>query len=99
MRAAGSKSRIVFGIVCIAIVLMSGMIQAAHIHRDLRTDRDCSLCMVAHSAVRAAPPIVLPHISAPVAEVEMVRRVEVPRRVVFVRLAIRPPPEAAVLFA
>lgn len=99
MRAAGSKSRIVFGILCIVIVLMSGMIQAAHIHRDLRTDHDCSLCMVAHSAVQAAPPIVLPHISVPVAEVEPLLIRAVPRAAAFVRHTIRPPPEAGVLFA
>ena len=99
MQSARPKIRLAFGIVCAAIILLSGMVQAAHFHHDLRSKPDCSLCVVAHSAVHAPPTIAIPHVSTPVAEVEPVWHIAAPRRIVSFQPTIRPPPETAVQFA
>lgn len=94
MRSALFRSRCLFGLVSIALILMSGMIQAAHFHASGQADHDCALCLAAHSVARVAPPIALQFSSRTVASLTQTRSIAMPRRAVFFRLAIRPPPVA-----
>lgn len=84
------------GVVCIALVLMSGMIQAAHFHAMGQTDHDCTLCVAAHHVATVAAPIALDCSSLAVAPITVARSFENPGRTAFFRLASRPPPLAAV---
>jgi hypothetical protein len=103
MRAVFSKTRMnwasVVGVVCIALVLVSGMVQVAHFHANGQVDHDCALCMTAHQIARMAPPIALGFQSSAVALVVVVRSVFRPRRPVFFRLISRPPSSGIVTLA
>jgi hypothetical protein len=94
-----SRSRGVFGIVCIALVLMSGMLQAAHMHAGGTPDHDCALCVAAHHVARVAPPVTLHFSSRQVAAPAPVRTLHRPRRAVYFRLSSRPPPSSSALIA
>jgi hypothetical protein len=89
----------VLGGLCIALVLLSGMIQAAHFHASAQPDHDCSLCLTVHSVAHVATPIVLRVTSRPVAALAPLRCIARPRPAVHFRLASRPPPEAPSLLA
>lgn len=89
---AVSRYRVIFGMVCIALVLMSGMAQAAHFHATAQADHDCALCVAAHSVAQAAPPVALHLVSVQVAALAPARTLHMPRRAVFFRLISRPPP-------
>lgn len=103
MRSILSRLRIsralLIGSVCIALVLLSGMIQAAHFHPSGQPDHDCALCLTAHSVAKVAPLIALHFTSAPVASLVLARSIERPRPAVHFRLASRPPPAASSLLA
>jgi hypothetical protein len=83
---------LVLGSLCIALVLMSGMIQAAHFHADTQADHDCALCMTAHSVAQAAAPVALLFTSLRVETPPAARTIARPRDAVHFRLASRPPP-------
>jgi hypothetical protein len=99
MRLAVSRSRGLIGIVCVALVLMSGMIQATHFHASGEPDHDCTLCMAAHHVARIAPPVTLDVRSVPVARVIVPRSLSRPRPAIFFRLSSRPPPLGSALLA
>ena len=52
MRSILSRIRLnwvsALGILCIALVMISGMAQAAHFHASGTIDHDCALCVAAH---------------------------------------------------
>jgi len=81
----------VLGVVCISLVLVSGMAQAAHFHTGA-PDHDCALCVAAHSVAHASIAITLHLCSLQIAPVSAARSLTMPRRAVFFRLASRPPP-------
>ncbi|HTW47461.1 MAG TPA: hypothetical protein VMD92_05905 [Acidobacteriaceae bacterium] len=83
---------LVLGSLCVALVLMSGMIQAAHFHADGQLDHDCALCMTAHSVAQAAAPIALIFTSRQVEALAAPRTIARARDAVHFRLASRPPP-------
>jgi len=87
----------VLGIVCIALVLMSGMVQAVHFHAA--PDHDCALCVAAHHVANVAAPIILNYSSLAVAPLTAGRSLSRPRPAVFFRLVSRPPPSGSALFA
>jgi hypothetical protein len=103
MRLVFSKVRLnwvcALGILCIALVMMSGMVQAAHFHASGTIDHDCALCVAAHQAAHAAPPVTLDLSSLPVTCLPTARRLVMPRRAVFFRLNSRPPPEGSAVLA
>jgi hypothetical protein len=103
MRRVFSRPRLnwvsALGILCIGLVLMSGMAQAAHFHASGTIDHDCALCVAAHSAANVAPAITLHLSSVQVAVVAPARRLHMPRRAVFFRLISRPPPSGSALLA
>ncbi|MGA9985772.1 MAG: hypothetical protein WA891_02345 [Acidobacteriaceae bacterium] len=99
MPIASPRLRGVFGIVCIALVLMSGMVQAAHFHASAQAEHDCALCVAAHHVAQAAAPISMDLISVQVNALAPVRRLHRPRRAVYFRLSSRPPPSSSALVA
>lgn len=103
MRAVFAKTRMnwasVLGLVCVSLVLVSGMVQVAHFHANGQADHDCTLCMTAHQIARMAPPITLAFQCQAVAAVVVARRVFRPQPAVFFRLVSRPPPTGSVRFA
>jgi hypothetical protein len=103
MRCVFSRPRLgwasVLGILCIALVLISGMAQAAHFHASGTIDHDCALCVAAHQATHAAPPITLDFSSVPVASLPAASRLVRPRSAVFFRLNSRPPPSGSAVLA
>lgn len=101
MRVVQSKTVLrwfpLLGILCISLVLLSGMIQAAHFHATGQTDHDCALCVAAHHVPRAAPQIALLINSRPVTRLLAPSRIRHPRRAVYFRLVSRPPPASPIL--
>jgi hypothetical protein len=85
------------GAVCIALVLMSGMVQAAHFHTGGQADHDCALCVAAHHVACATPAIQPTFSSIQVASIRPARSRPAPRRAVYFRLASRPPPPSSLL--
>lgn len=83
---------LVLGSLCIALVLMSGMIQAAHFHADVQTDHDCALCLTVHTVAHVTAPIALDFTSRPVEALAVPRAIARARDAVHFRLASRPPP-------
>lgn len=103
MRLVSPKMRIsralFMGVLCIALVLMSGMVQAAHFHASGQPDHDCALCLTMHSVAQATAPIVVHFSSRSVEALTLARTISRPRAAVHFRLASRPPPVATSLFA
>lgn len=85
------------GIFCISLVLLSGVIQAAHFHATGQIDHDCALCVAAHHVPQAAPQISLHINSRPVTGRLAPNQIHHPRRAVFFRLVSRPPPAHPIL--
>ncbi len=89
----------VLGIVCIALVLMSGVVQSAHFHASGAPDHDCTLCMAAHHVARMAAPVILNVSSVAIGEVTAASTIVRPRDPIFFRLSSRPPPSGSALLA
>ena len=98
MRFLSSKLRArsswiaLIGMVCVALVLMIGMVQAVHSHPSGHPDPDCALCVTAHQAVQVVALITLDVSSQPVEQVSPEPALQLPRRSFFFRLDCRPPP-------
>jgi hypothetical protein len=87
----------VLGIVCVALVLMIGVIQVTHAHPIGQVDHEgCSLCLTAHNAVQAVALVILAISIRPVTRVAVRVRREVPRQRFLLKLANRPPPALSV---
>jgi len=82
------------GIVCIALVLMSGMIQVAHTHPSGQLDHDCSLCITAHHVIQAVALVTLDLSSQLVSRLAPEPAIDLPSRNFFFQLSCRPPPAA-----
>ena len=87
MRSVLSRVRLnwisALGILCIGLVLMSGMAQVAHFHTSGTIDHDCALCVAAHHVAHAAPLIMLDYSSRPVDSLPSAIRRPKPRSAVF----------------
>ncbi|HTV14050.1 MAG TPA: hypothetical protein VME68_05000 [Acidobacteriaceae bacterium] len=77
---------------CIALVLMSGMIQAAHFHADAQADHDCALCLTVHSVAQVTATIAIHLTCFSVEPLYAPRTIARARDAVHFRLASRPPP-------
>lgn len=84
------------GIVCIALVLLTGILQVAHPHHSSHIDHECSLCMTAHHVVQGVVAVTLELSSQPVVRFVTVRVTPLPRQRFVLKLANRPPPSAPV---
>jgi hypothetical protein len=80
------------GMICVALVLMIGIVQVAHSHTSGHTDPDCAFCVTAHQAVQVVALITLDVSSKAIEHVSPEPELQLPRRVVFFRLECRPPP-------
>ena len=103
MRSVFSRLRLnwfsALGILCIGLVLISGMAQVAHFHASGTVDHDCALCVAAHQVAHAALLVTLMCSSAPVAAIAARGQCFQPRKAVFFRLFTRPPPSGSALLA
>lgn len=80
------------GILCVALVLMTGILQVTHSHPSGQPDHDCSLCVTAHHAVQAVVVVTLAVTSRQIARFVPVTFTPVPRQRFVLKLANRPPP-------
>ena len=85
----------ILGIVCIALVLFTGILQVTHSHPNGQIDRDCSLCFTAHHTVQAVVAVTLQVSSQPIARLAREQFAPLPRQRFVLKLAIRPPPVPA----
>jgi hypothetical protein len=86
----------ILGIVCIALVLLTGILQVSHPQSSGHIDRDCSLCMTAHHVVQGVVVVTLELTSQPVVRFVADRFTPLPRQRFVLKLANRPPPVASV---
>jgi len=95
---SGHRSQIsllsLVGILCVALILMAGMIQVAHNHPSGQPDHDCSLCTTAHHVIQVVALVTLALSSQPVATLATEPTRELPKRPFFFKLSSRPPPAA-----
>ena len=81
------------GMLCIALVLMAGMIQVLHTHPAGQVDHEgCSLCNTAHHVVKGVALVTLAVSILPVWRVASDKPIERPRQKVLHKLVNRPPP-------
>jgi hypothetical protein len=93
------RSLVVFlGIVCVALVLVTGILQVTHAHANGQIDHDCSLCFTAYQAVQIAVVVTVLLVSQPVARCTPEQFTPLPRQRFVLKLANRPPP-VPVVFA
>jgi hypothetical protein len=95
-RRSGSRPQFsvasLLGIICIALVLMSGIVQVAHSHPTGQPDHDCSLCTTAHHVIQVVAVTTLELSILPVTPVVSEPTRVVSRPALFFKLASRPPP-------
>ena len=82
----------ILGVVCIALVLFTGVVHVAHFHANGQIDQDCALCVAAHQAVRVAALVVVILCSQPVERRTAELASPTPRQRFVLKLANRPPP-------
>ena len=90
--------KIIVGLLCVALVVLSGTISATHTHgRDNTLHEDCGLCVAAHATVQvtAQPPVL--SLTRVITRVETVRAVRRPALKLAFDLFTRPPPDDAPL--
>jgi len=80
------------GVVCIALVFMTGLVQVVHSHTSGQPDHDCSLCTSAHQAIQVVALVALALSIVPVIAVATEPARRLPAPVFFFKLACRPPP-------
>jgi hypothetical protein len=82
----------ILGIVCIALVLVTGILQVTHTHTNGQIDHDCSLCFTAHQVVQIAIVVAVVLVSRPIARIAADEFSPLPRQRFVLKLANRPPP-------
>jgi hypothetical protein len=93
-----STARLLFGILCVLLVLLAGTLEAAHSHPGLAASHpDCALCVTAHvvALVVAAP--VLPAVAMLVETVPHLAPLSAARALSIFALYTRPPPSCLTL--
>jgi hypothetical protein len=80
------------GILCVALVLMTSVLQVTHSHPNGQPDHDCSLCVTAHHVAQAVVVVTLAVSSKPLARFVPESFTPVPRQRFVLKLANRPPP-------
>jgi hypothetical protein len=82
------------GMICIALVLMTGMVQVAHSHASGQPDHDCSLCTSAHQVIQVVALVTLLVSSVATVRILFEPACVLPVTTFFFKLASRPPPVA-----
>ncbi len=81
------------GVLCIALVLLTGFIQVVHTHPTGQVDHEgCSLCNTAHHAVQTVALASVAVSIQPVWRIASEKPLERPRHKFIHKLANRPPP-------
>lgn len=81
----------ILGIVCIALVLTTGILSVTHTHASGQIDHDCALCFTAHQAIQVAV-IVTAFVTAhSIARLTRERFDPLPRQRFVLKLVNRPP--------
>ncbi|MGB9030789.1 MAG: hypothetical protein WCC27_11770 [Acidobacteriaceae bacterium] len=85
----------ILGILCIALVLTTGILSVTHSHPSGQIDHDCALCFTAHQAIQVAV-IVTAFVTARSTARPIRERFDpLPRQRFVLKLANRPPPVPA----
>lgn len=82
----------ILGVVCIALVLFTGVVHVVHSHPNGQVDQDCALCVTAHQAVQVVAVVAVILSSQPVVHRVVERVAPAPRQRFVLKLANRPPP-------
>ena len=86
----------ILGILCIALVLTTGILSVTHSHPSGQIDHDCALCFTAHQVVQISVFVTVLLTSQPIAGFIRERFAPLPRQRFVLKLANRPPPEEPV---
>jgi hypothetical protein len=90
--------KLLIGLLCIALVVLSGTISATHTHgRDHSLHEDCGLCVAAHATIQQAAEPVLLTVTNVFIRIETARPIRRPSIVLAFDLFTRPPPVPASL--
>jgi hypothetical protein len=88
-----STWKLLLALLCIALVIACGTIQAIHVHPDADLSHaDCPLCATAHVAVQVVEPPVTLHVAPVVSMVEAYLPTIPSRTLTTFALFTRPPP-------
>jgi len=87
----------ILGIVCVALVLLTGVLQVTHTHANGQPDHDCSLCVSAHHVAQVVVVVALTLCFHTVARFLAEGFTPIPRQRFVLKLANRPPPVPAEL--
>jgi len=82
----------ILGILCIALVLTTGMLAVTHSHANGQIDHDCALCVTAHQAGQIAIVVTILVTSHRVFHFTREDFAPLPRQRFVLKLANRPPP-------
>jgi hypothetical protein len=82
----------ILGIVCIALILLTGVLQVTHTHPNGQPDHDCSLCLSAHHVAQIVVVVTLATVSETVPHFVVEKFTPIPRQRFVLKLANRPPP-------
>ena len=83
----------ILGILCIALVLATGILSVTHSHPSGQPDHDCALCFTAHQVIQIAFFAIVLLASRPVVRFAREHFTPLPRQRFVLKLANRPPPE------
>ena len=86
----------ILGMVCIALVLLTGILQVTHSHPNGQIDHDCSLCITAHHVIQVVVAVTVVLCSQPVIRFVADSFAPLPRQRFVLKLANRPPPVPSV---
>jgi hypothetical protein len=90
--------KLLVGLLCIALVVLSGTISATHTHgRDHSLHEDCGLCVAAHATVQETAQPALLTLTAVFTRIETARPIRRPSLILTFDLFTRPPPVHASL--
>jgi len=85
----------ILGILCVALVLTTGVLSVTHSHPSGQIDHDCALCFTAHQVIQIAVVVTILLASRTITRLTRERFAPVPRQRFVLKLAIRPPPVPA----
>jgi hypothetical protein len=88
-----SPWRVLLGVLCIALVLVGGILAATHTHaKEDVSHQDCSLCVTAHMTAQVAVSVTQVLIAQVFTRIEASRPVDQPQFIPQFALYSRPPP-------
>jgi hypothetical protein len=82
------------GLLCIVLVLLTGIAQVAHSHTSGQPDHDCALCISAHQVIQIVILVTLLVSSVQVVRFVSEPSLDLPAPAFFFKLSSRPPPVA-----